>query len=205
MATIHEQIRTARKNMGWSMEKLAQEVSDAEGLAKPLTWQTVQQWEDGKSAPKRTRMELVKRLLKIEPAGVTPPALQDPEMAELAHKYYDILIALEYIREDKLTGIRKLILDAAQDARATAAHVKAREEKQRDTAHARGGGTGKSSTSMSYGDGNRRQRSLPLTTVPDPFTAEPSEREAALYHRIERSPKEPHGGGANEPAGKLKR
>lgn len=63
---IHQQIKAAREEKGWSMQRLAKEVSDAEGLAKPLTWQTVQQWENGTSAPKRTRMELVRRLLAIE-------------------------------------------------------------------------------------------------------------------------------------------
>jgi phage repressor protein C with HTH and peptisase S24 domain len=60
---IHEQIRDARVRKGWSMERLAAEISAAEGLEKPLSWQTVQQWEAGKSAPKRTRMKLVTQLL----------------------------------------------------------------------------------------------------------------------------------------------
>ena len=47
------------------MERLAQEVSKAERLAKPLAWQTVQQWEAGLSAPKRKRMETVASLLGL--------------------------------------------------------------------------------------------------------------------------------------------
>lgn len=64
---IHQQIKKAREERGWSMERLAREISEAEGLAKPLTWQTVQQWENGASAPKRTRMELVRQLLTLDP------------------------------------------------------------------------------------------------------------------------------------------
>jgi len=64
--SIHEQIKAARLAKGWSMERLAEEVSRAEDLAKPLSWQTVQQWESGNSAPKRTRMAVVQRLLDIE-------------------------------------------------------------------------------------------------------------------------------------------
>lgn len=48
------------------MQRLADEVSKAEGLPKPLAWQTVQQWErtdgDG-TAPKRKRLEIVAKLL----------------------------------------------------------------------------------------------------------------------------------------------
>lgn len=40
---------------------------------------------------------------------------------------------------------------------------------------------------LTYGDGNSRQAVLPLSTVPDPFTATPDEREIALYRNIERS------------------
>lgn len=64
---IHQQIKQAREQRGWSMERLAKEISDAEGLAKPLSWQTIQQWENGTSAPKRTRMDLVTQLLELNP------------------------------------------------------------------------------------------------------------------------------------------
>jgi phage repressor protein C with HTH and peptisase S24 domain len=63
--SIHEQIKAARLKKEWSMERLAQEVSKAEKLAKPLAWQTVQQWEAGLSAPKRRRMETVASLLGL--------------------------------------------------------------------------------------------------------------------------------------------
>lgn len=62
--SIHEQIRAKRLAKGWSMETLAAEVSKAEGMEKPLSWQTVQQWEAGKSAPKRSRLETVATLLE---------------------------------------------------------------------------------------------------------------------------------------------
>lgn len=63
--SIHEAIKRARKKKGWSMERLAQEVSTAEKLSKPLSWQTVQQWESGGSAPKRKRMAVVASLLGL--------------------------------------------------------------------------------------------------------------------------------------------
>jgi transcriptional regulator with XRE-family HTH domain len=70
MDDIHQQIKAARERKGWSMERLAKEISDIEKLAKPLSWQTVQQWENGSSAPKRTRMELVRLLLELDPPAV---------------------------------------------------------------------------------------------------------------------------------------
>lgn len=78
------------------MEKLAEEVSNAEGLAKPLAWQTVQQWEkENGTAPKRKRMEIVARLLGInlhalitEGAGTTVH-VHHPE-DELPHGFIKI-------------------------------------------------------------------------------------------------------------------
>lgn len=63
--SIHEKIRAARERKGWSMEQLAKAVSEAENLSKPLAWQTIQQWERGASAPKRSRMPVVERLLGL--------------------------------------------------------------------------------------------------------------------------------------------
>jgi transcriptional regulator with XRE-family HTH domain len=48
-----------------------------------------------------------------------------------------------------------------------------------------------SSVSIRLGDGNPNQGVLALTIVPDPFTAEPGERERALYQRIEAHEKHP--------------
>lgn len=64
--SIHDQIKAAREKKGWSMERLATEVSKAEKTKKILAWQTVQQWERGKSAPKRTRLSTVARLLGVD-------------------------------------------------------------------------------------------------------------------------------------------
>lgn len=193
--SIHKQIRQAREKMGWSMERLAKEVSEAEGLAKPLAWQTVQQWENGTSAPKRTRMEVVQRLLKIGNEPAPSPRTAEPDAAALAYRYHDLLIDLEDIPEVKRSRLMDMIHQAAEESREAAAHFA---KKEPVTAATRRGGPTKSSTSMTYGDGNRRQRSLPLTPVADPFTAEPGERESALYRRIERAPKEPHGGAEEE-------
>lgn len=43
---------------------------------------------------------------------------------------------------------------------------------------------GKSKITLTMGDGNPDQSSLPLATVEDPFTAEPSPRESRFYRRI---------------------
>lgn len=54
--SIHEEIKRRRLDLGLSLQQLAAAVSRLEGGAKALSWQTVQQWENGTSAPKRTRM-----------------------------------------------------------------------------------------------------------------------------------------------------
>lgn len=69
--SIHSEIKRLRLHLGWSHQRLAEEVSKAEGLKKTLAWQTVQQWErepndaaPAKStAPARRRLEIVARLL----------------------------------------------------------------------------------------------------------------------------------------------
>lgn len=52
------------------MERLAEEVSKAEGLKKALAWQTVQQWENGTSAPKRKRLAVVQQVLGVNLGAV---------------------------------------------------------------------------------------------------------------------------------------
>ena len=61
--SIHTEIKRRRDALGWSHQRLAEAVSTAEGLNKTLAWQTVQQWENGVSAPKRTRMPFVAQAL----------------------------------------------------------------------------------------------------------------------------------------------
>jgi len=63
MPTIHDLIKIKRKAKGWSMGKLAKEVSARAGVDPPLVWQTVQQWEGGGSAPKRKLLPIVAQLL----------------------------------------------------------------------------------------------------------------------------------------------
>lgn len=63
--SIHEAIKTRRFELGWSQERLALEVSEREGLDKPLAWQTVQQWENGVSAPARKRLPFVAAAMGI--------------------------------------------------------------------------------------------------------------------------------------------
>lgn len=60
--TIHEAIRARREALDWSHQRLADEVTKLEGLAKPLTWQSVQQWEKT-TAPKRSRLPFVAKAL----------------------------------------------------------------------------------------------------------------------------------------------
>lgn len=74
--SIHQEIKRRRDELGWSQQQLAAEVSRLEGGSKVLSWQTVQQWENGKSAPKRTRMDVVARALgcTVEELLVVPPS-----------------------------------------------------------------------------------------------------------------------------------
>lgn len=74
--SIHDTIRQLREGRGWSHADLARYVSEAEGLTKHLSWQTVQQWErPGGTAPKRTRLPFVAKAFGVQPEvllGSTP-------------------------------------------------------------------------------------------------------------------------------------
>lgn len=79
--SIHDEIKRRRLALGWSHQKLADEVSAREHLKKPLAWQTVQQWENTASAPKRTRLKHVADALGIdllELYGAPPAAKAAP-------------------------------------------------------------------------------------------------------------------------------
>lgn len=75
MTTIHDRIKAARVAKELSMEKVAE-------LVGVKAWQTVQQWENGNTAPSRKRLEKVAEVL-----GVTPEYLSQgtgPEDSEHA-------------------------------------------------------------------------------------------------------------------------
>ena len=72
--SIHDGIKRRREALGWSHARLAEEVSTIEGLSQKLSWQTVQQWESGKSAPKRMRLEHVASALGCTVHGLLNPS-----------------------------------------------------------------------------------------------------------------------------------
>jgi hypothetical protein len=125
--------------------------------------------------------------------GQAPP----PPPAALSAVHRQLIKDLEDLPPAKASKFIDMIHQAAEDAREAADHLAAR-RKTPVTAAARKS-TGKHVATISWGDGNQRQASLPLATVRDPFTAAPSERESALYRRIAKASKEPKGSAAEPP------
>jgi transcriptional regulator with XRE-family HTH domain len=150
--SIHKEIETARKRRGWSMEKLAEEVSKAEGLPKKLTWQTVQQWENGTSAPKRTRMQIVRRLLGL---------LESPQ----PHQYDDIVERVSAAELAMLENYRVLLSkDRERFDREIAALAKERQEETAEIiARARLAQKGDPVVSASVHNGEQPAGTLPLS------------------------------------------
>lgn len=74
METIHARIARLRRGKGLSKTALASKVG--------VNYQAVQQWENGKSAPKRTRLERVATALGVTPqelaTGAAPPRSAAP-------------------------------------------------------------------------------------------------------------------------------
>lgn len=72
-STIHERIKEQRMRLGMSLEQVAEKLN--------VTYQTVQQWENGRAGPKRTRIGQLAALL-----GVTEQYLMtgsDPAMGDM--------------------------------------------------------------------------------------------------------------------------
>jgi transcriptional regulator with XRE-family HTH domain len=83
--SIHEAIKARRQALEWSQERLAEEVSRLEGLSKPLAWQTVQQWENGVSAPARKRLPFVAAALGLTMEELNIRAANQEYPSAVAH------------------------------------------------------------------------------------------------------------------------
>lgn len=120
MGTIHTAIKERRLSLGMSLQDLAQKVSEIEGLAKPLTWQTVQQWESGKSAPKRARMNATAQALQLNVSaladGRVEPAENPPRLGVTVNSYtldaqpVSKMVAWEELCMPDLPNVFKLVL-----------------------------------------------------------------------------------------------
>lgn len=101
MDSIHTRIKELRKALGWSHQRLADEVSKLEGLATPLAWTAVQQWErESGTAPKRTRLPFVAQAL-----GTTVEALLEPEIRDVASP----AIAVNEHRPQYIAGLPRAV------------------------------------------------------------------------------------------------
>ncbi|MDH0520843.1 LexA family transcriptional regulator [Achromobacter xylosoxidans] len=74
MPTIHKRIKDLREKLELSMEQLAERVG--------VSWQTVQQWENGRTAPKRARLEAVAKALHTTPEYLAVGPVVDPDADE---------------------------------------------------------------------------------------------------------------------------
>lgn len=74
MPTIHKRIKDLREKLELSMEQLAERVG--------VSWQTVQQWENGRTAPKRARLEAVANALHTTPEYLAVGPVVDPDADE---------------------------------------------------------------------------------------------------------------------------
>lgn len=134
-------------------------------------------------------------------AGATASEPEAVYRVELAPEYRQLLQDLEDLAPARRSKIIDQVHQAAEEAREAAAHFASREKANAYARHPKA----RSATTVGYGDGNRRQQALPLTTVDDPFTAQPDERESALYSQLARVPREPHGKGTGGPGGPSKK
>ena len=87
--SIHQNIKTRRELKQWSQARLAEEVSRLESRSKPLSWQTVQQWErEQGTQPSSKRLQFVAKALDCsasELVGETAPVAREPDTANAAY------------------------------------------------------------------------------------------------------------------------
>ena len=104
---IHRAIKKRREALGLSMQELGASVAKLEGREKPLSWQTVQQWENGTSAPKRTRLEHVANALKTTPHDLIygndggGQTARTNDMIELHEGEFDLLAAFRVLSPEE--------------------------------------------------------------------------------------------------------
>jgi hypothetical protein len=123
-------------------------------------------------------------------ATAAPGVAEPPRPYEsVPPEYRQLLDDLSVLAPSRRSAILDQIHPAAEEAREIREQA-LREVPAGKVAAARRPQTSHNTTAMTWGDGNRRQASLPLL-VPtrDPFTAAPSYREAKFYERVEQAPK----------------
>lgn len=92
---IHQRIKQLRLHKAMTQEQLAYAVSIKEGLEKPLLRQTVQQWENGMSAPRHTRLAVVAQVLGVSVEELLGPPVTHAERVQQRHATVPLPIAGE--------------------------------------------------------------------------------------------------------------
>ncbi len=134
---IHTRIKTRRTHLKLSFEQLAARVSELEGLAKPLAWQTVQQWENGTTVPRHRRLQHVAAALEIpleDLMGTSAPSAKESSDTYAAASWPFQMITRDQIAQlttQQLAGLEKamvkhLLQPTAAEFRAVALDVAAR-------------------------------------------------------------------------------
>lgn len=120
MKTIHQKIKQLRTDKGLSMEEL--------GALIGVTWQTVQQWENGKTAPSRKRLEKVAEALGVtifdllqdglclvsERRSAHPSAQREPKDGELSEFVMGLARRIEKLDAQGKIRILSTLLDIEQ-------------------------------------------------------------------------------------------
>lgn len=106
-------IKAGRLAKGWSMEAFAAAISEAEGATKPLSWQTIQQWEkENGTAPKRKRLEIVAKLLDLRVSSLVASAETQAEAAEIDLEAHPDLERIRRVKLRLQAGVNGFALDA---------------------------------------------------------------------------------------------
>lgn len=109
MTTIHTRIRERRTHLELSMEDLAAKVG-------VRSWQTVQQWENGSTAPSRKRMEAVAAALQTTETWLLYGETGSPKVRPLVrHSSPDIAEVVRLMESADDAG-RKLALNLVRAA-----------------------------------------------------------------------------------------
>lgn len=114
MTTIHDRIRARRRKLNLSQEQLADLIK--------RSWQTVQQWENGKTAPSRNNLPKVAAALGTTPEyllhGIVPGAsVREPDPAPYVHPdptIRDIVAVLETLNDTERGQVLERVIVIAE-------------------------------------------------------------------------------------------
>ena len=188
MNTFTERLRAAFDRKGCSRADLAAKLRSSKGTLGISAAAIGEALNGGSKSLSAENAALAARFLGVDVfwlcTGEGSMVPQQEPQPNLSARDAQLLRDIADLPPSKASRFVDQIAQEAADAREAFEHQAAR---RGVTMAAHSSGTTRTKLEIRVGDGNPNQRPLPLATVTDPWTAQPDDREQALYDRFSRS------------------